>query len=57
MCLLATFCSRKLTQRPRTDNGWVHALGVSVEIELKMDWQGGKQVRYFQVLNVIGQKD
>jgi len=27
--------------------GWVHALGVSVEIELKMDWQGYKKIVHF----------
>jgi len=29
----------------------VHAFGVSVEIELKMDWQG------YQILHLIGQWD
>jgi len=27
---------------------WVHALGVSVEIELKMDWQGCKKFNIFK---------
>jgi len=36
---------------------WVYALSVSVEIELKMDWQGCKKVIYFQILHLIGQWD
>jgi len=30
----------------------VHALGVSVEIELKMDWQGCKTVLIVQILHL-----
>jgi len=36
---------------------WVHTLGVSVEIELKMDWQGCKQVIKCQILHLSGQLD
>jgi len=36
---------------------WVHTLDVSVEIELKMNWQGCKQIQYFQILNLIGRLD
>jgi len=36
---------------------WVHALGVSFEIELKMDWQGCKQVLNCQILPLISQWD
>jgi len=31
-----------------------HALSVSVEIELKIDWQRCKQVLYFQILHING---
>jgi len=34
------------------NNEWVHALGVSVEIELKMDWQGCK--KFYIFLHLIG---
>jgi len=39
---------------PRTLLGieWVHALSVSVEIELKMDWQECKKLKMF--LHLIG---
>jgi len=30
---------------------WVHMLGVSVEIELKLDWQVFKKVKYFKSCN------
>jgi len=36
---------------------WVHVLGVSVEIELKMNWQGCKQAYNCQILHLIGQWD
>jgi len=36
---------------------WVHALGVSVEIELVMDWQVCKQGYYFQFLHLNGRWD
>jgi len=38
-----------------SDNEWVNALGVSDEIELRMDWQGCKQVLHYQILHLIGQ--
>jgi len=33
-------------------NERVHALGVSVEIELKMDWQRCKHFQYFKALRI-----
>jgi len=39
------------------DNEWVHALGVSIEIELEMDWQGCKRYYNFQIFHFIGQWD
>jgi len=35
-------------------NTWVHALGVSDKIELKLDWQRCKNVKYFQIMFLIG---
>jgi len=34
---------------------WVHVIGVSVEIELKLNWPGFKLVKYFKILHLIGQ--
>jgi len=47
---------RQKWQAPN-DSKWVHKIGVSVEIELKMDWQGCKQVLNCQILHLIGQWD
>jgi len=46
---------RTLKDLIKIDIEWVHAHIVSVEIELKMDWQGCKQVYNFQILHLIGQ--
>jgi len=39
------------------DIEWVHSFGVSVEIELEMDWQKCKKVLNCQILHVIDQWD
>jgi len=38
-------------------NGGVHALGVGVVIQLKIDWQGCNKVLSCQILHLIGQWD